>query len=63
MLAALAPGDAGQVLTLQRAAFVTEARAHRDLHLPPLTQTLADLPAELGEARRPGAFSSQPGCS
>lgn len=48
-LAALTPGDAGEVLTLQRAAFVTEARAHRDLHIPPLTQTLADLHAELGE--------------
>jgi GNAT superfamily N-acetyltransferase len=48
-LAALTPGDAGEVLTLQRAAFVTEAQAHRDLHLPPLTQTLADLHAELGE--------------
>jgi ribosomal protein S18 acetylase RimI-like enzyme len=48
-LAALAPGDAGEVLTLQRAAFVTEAQAHRDLHIPPLTQTLADLHAELSE--------------
>ena len=48
-LAALAPGDAGEVLTLQRAAFVTEAQAHQDLHMPPLTQTLADLRAELGE--------------
>jgi ribosomal protein S18 acetylase RimI-like enzyme len=49
MLAALTPGDAGEVLTLQRAAFVTEAQAHRDLDIPPLTQTLADLRAELGE--------------
>jgi ribosomal protein S18 acetylase RimI-like enzyme len=48
-LAALTPGDAGEVLTLQRAAFVTEAQAHQDLHLPPLTQTLADLHAELGK--------------
>jgi len=48
-LAALTPRDAGEVMTLQRAAFVTEAQAHRDLHLPPLTQTLADLHAELGE--------------
>jgi ribosomal protein S18 acetylase RimI-like enzyme len=46
-LAALTPGDAGEVLTLQRAAFVTEAQAHQDPHLPPLTQTLADLRAEL----------------
>jgi hypothetical protein len=48
-LAALTPGDAGEVLTLQRAAFVTEAQAHRDLHIPLLTHTLADLNAELGE--------------
>jgi ribosomal protein S18 acetylase RimI-like enzyme len=48
-IAALTPGEAGEVLTLQRAAFVTEAQAHRDLRIPPLTQTLADLRAELGE--------------
>jgi ribosomal protein S18 acetylase RimI-like enzyme len=48
-IAALTPGEAGEVLTLQRAAFVTEAQAHRDLDIPPLTQTLADLHAELGE--------------
>jgi hypothetical protein len=53
-LAELTPGDAGQVLTLQRAAFVTEARAHRDHLLPPLTQTLADLQAELREPSCPG---------
>jgi GNAT superfamily N-acetyltransferase len=46
MLRAIAPGDAGEVLTLQRAAFVTEAQAHGDPHLPPLTQTLAELRAE-----------------
>ena len=49
MLAALTPDDAGEVLTLQRAAFVTEAQAHQDLHIPALTQTLADLRAELGQ--------------
>ncbi len=48
-LAELTPGDAGEVLTLQRAAFVTEARAHRDHDLPPLTQTMAEIAAELGE--------------
>lgn len=48
-LAELMLGDAGEVLTLQRAAFVAEARAHRDHDLPPLTQTLAELQAELGE--------------
>src|SRR5215472_15962067 len=49
MPAALAPADVGQVLTPQRAASVTGAQAHRDLHLRPLAQTLADLHAELGE--------------
>jgi hypothetical protein len=36
-------GDAGEVLTLQRAAYVTEARAHGDLNLPPLRQSLSQL--------------------
>ncbi len=39
--------DAGEILTLQRAAYVTEAQAHNDLDLPPLTQTLDELRAEL----------------
>ena len=41
--------DAGEVLTLQRAAYVTEAQAHRDVDLPPLRQLLSDLAAELGD--------------
>lgn len=44
----LGAADAGELLTLQRAAFVTEAQAYGDPHLPPLTQTLAELLAELG---------------
>src|SRR3954451_4722511 len=43
----LGPADAGELLTLQRAAFVTEAQGHRDPFLPPLTQTLEELRAEL----------------
>ncbi|MBO0853816.1 MAG: GNAT family N-acetyltransferase [Nocardia sp.] len=39
--------DAGEILTLQRAAYVTEARAHNDLGLPPLRQTLPELITEL----------------
>ena len=39
--------DAREVLTLQRAAYVTEAVAHDDFSLPPLTQTLVDLKAEI----------------
>ena len=42
------PGDAGELLTLQRAAWVPEARLYREPELPPLTQTLEELVAELG---------------
>lgn len=41
--------DAGEVLTLQRAAYVTEAQAHGDLDLPPLRQALPELSAELAD--------------
>ena len=39
--------DAGEVLTLQRAAWIVEAQAHDTPFLPPLTQTLADVRADL----------------
>jgi len=41
--------DAGEVLTLQRAAYITEAQAHRDVDLPPLRQLLSELTAELND--------------
>jgi SAM-dependent methyltransferase/GNAT superfamily N-acetyltransferase len=41
--------DAGEILTLQRAAYITEAQAHGDLTMPPLTQTLDQLRAELAD--------------
>jgi ribosomal protein S18 acetylase RimI-like enzyme len=41
------PADAGEVLTLQRAAYVTEAQLYDDVRLPALTQTLDELRAEL----------------
>ncbi|SDU84825.1 tRNA (Guanine37-N(1)-) methyltransferase [Microlunatus sagamiharensis] len=41
------PADAGEILTLQRAAFVAEARINDSLELPPLTQTLEELAASL----------------
>lgn len=41
--------DAGEVLTLQRAAYVSEAQAHADPDLPPLRQSLAMLQAELAD--------------
>lgn len=43
----LGAADAGEVLTLQRAAYVTEARAHGDLDLPPLLDSLDDMRAAL----------------
>lgn len=39
--------DTGELLTLQRAAYVTEAQLHDDVLLPPLTQTYNELRAEL----------------
>lgn len=39
--------DAGELLTLQRAAYVTEAQAHDDACLPPLLETLAEVRATL----------------
>lgn len=39
--------DAGELLTLQRAAYVTEAQLYREPHLPPLTESLAELRAAL----------------
>jgi ribosomal protein S18 acetylase RimI-like enzyme len=49
MFVRLGSDDAGEVLTLQRAAYVTEAWAHGDLDLPPLRQSLTDLEAELAD--------------
>lgn len=43
------PDDAGEVLTIQRAAFASEARIYGDADMPPLTQTLEELRAELVE--------------
>jgi hypothetical protein len=44
------PRDAGELLTPQRAAFVTEAQLYGEPRLPALTQTLDDLRAELARA-------------
>ena len=38
---------AGELLTLRRAAFVTEAQAYEDPFIPPLTQTLSELRADM----------------
>lgn len=49
-LAPITPDDAGEVLTLQRAAFVSEAQIYGDVMSPPLTQTLEQIQAELADA-------------
>lgn len=41
---------AGELLTVRRAAFVTEAQTYDDPHLPALTQTLGELRADLRRA-------------
>jgi ribosomal protein S18 acetylase RimI-like enzyme len=37
------PADAGELLTLQRAAYLAEAAIYDDFRLPPLTETLAEI--------------------
>jgi len=49
VLVRLSPADSGEILTLQRAAYVSEAQAHGDLELPPLVQSLEELAAELAD--------------
>ena len=44
------PTDAGELLTLQYASYLSEARVYDRLDLPPLVQTLDELTAELGAA-------------
>jgi ribosomal protein S18 acetylase RimI-like enzyme len=39
--------DAGELLTLRRAAFVSEAQLYNDPNIPPLTQTLDELTSDL----------------
>lgn len=40
---------AGELLTVRRAAFVTEAQLYDDPHIPPLTQTIEELRADLDD--------------
>jgi ribosomal protein S18 acetylase RimI-like enzyme len=42
------PDDAGELLTLQRAAYLSEGVLYQTLDLPPLTETLAELRAAIG---------------
>ncbi|MDN5750401.1 MAG: GNAT family N-acetyltransferase, partial [Pseudonocardia sp.] len=41
------PEHAGEVLTVQRAAYVTEAQRYDTPHIPPLIESLAELRADL----------------
>ena len=49
--------EAGELLTLQRAAYVTEAQVYDDPRLPALVQTLDELVVELGMGSCIGAWS------
>lgn len=40
---------AGELLTVRKAAFVSEAQLYNDPHIPALTQTLDELIADLGD--------------
>jgi histidine ammonia-lyase len=42
--------DVGELLTLQRAAYVTEGQIHDNVRIPPLTQSLDELSSELQES-------------
>lgn len=44
--------QAGEILTLQRAAYVTEAQRYGDPFLPPLTQPLAEVAEDIDAGRR-----------
>ncbi len=41
------PADAGEILTVQRAAYLAEAQRYDDPHLPPLTETLDEVRAAI----------------
>ncbi|MGC4805582.1 GNAT family N-acetyltransferase [Micromonospora sp. DT233] len=47
LIAPATPADAGEILTVQRAAYVTEAQHYADPLLPPLTETLEEILAAL----------------
>lgn len=45
----ISPDDAGEVMTLQRAAFVQEAQIYGSVDMAPFSQTLDEVTAELAE--------------
>lgn len=50
---------AGEVLTLQRAAGVSQAQTYGDVRLPPLTQSLDELRSELVDSRCLGEWTGR----
>jgi GNAT superfamily N-acetyltransferase len=52
----IGPEHAGEVLTLQRAAFVAEARLYGTVEIPPLVETLDQLRHELATTVTMGAW-------
>jgi len=52
----LGPESAGEVLTVQRAAFVAEARLYGTAEIPPLIETLDEVRRELGSTIMIGAL-------
>lgn len=44
------PADAGEILTLQRAAYVTEAQLYGDPYIPPLVESLEQVRAAIEAA-------------
>ena len=52
----IGPEHAGEVLTVQRAAFVAEARLYGTAEIPPLVETLEELRRELAATVTMGAW-------
>lgn len=51
--------DAGEALTVQRAAFIAEARVYGTVDIPPLTETLEQLGHEIETTVTIGAFAGR----
>lgn len=52
----LGPDDAGEVLTVPRAAFLAEGRAYANFDIPPLVETLDQVRRELADNTIVGAY-------